>query len=125
MCTYFPISKLTKLLIFIYNKKHLMFTFYVLNLTDPNVFPPAANFQTIADIINILIPTAMIGAGVILFVMIAVSGLSILQSGGNPEKLKKAQGTLTASIAGFAIIIVSYIIIKLLDVILGLNLPFL
>jgi len=56
--------------------------------------------------------------------MIVVSGFSILQSGGNPETLKKAQQRLTYSIIGFAIIIVSYILVKLIDLILDLKLPY-
>ncbi len=99
-----------------------MFSLFVLDITTQ--FPPAQHFESIADFLNLLVPTLMIGAGVILLFMIIVSGFSILQSPGNPEALKKAQKLLTYSILGFAIIIVSYIMIKLLSVILNLKLPF-
>lgn len=99
-----------------------MFTLFILDIAQ--VFPPAKKFDSIASFINLLIPTIMISAGVILLFMIIISGFSILQSPGNPEALKKAQKLLTYSIVGFGIIVISYIIMRLINVILDLELLF-
>lgn len=99
-----------------------MSSFFALNISSQ--FPPAARFYSLSQFVNLIIPTLIIGAGVILMIMIVFAGFSILQSGGNPEALKKTQKLLTASIVGFSIIIASYIIVRLSNVVLNLKLPF-
>lgn len=100
----------------------MMFNLFVLDISS--AFPPATQFNSIASLFNLLVPTLVIGAGVVLLIMIILSGFSILQSGGNPEALKKAQKLLTYSIVGFVIIVISYVIVKLIKAIFNLPDPF-
>ena len=52
---------------------------------------------------------------VVLFVMLVNGAFSYLTSLGNPEKLKKAQGTLRYAVLGFVIFLASFLIIKIID----------
>lgn len=99
-----------------------MNSLFVLDVTK--AFPPADKYQDLASILNLLIPLIYIVAGIIFFIMIVFSGFSIIKGAGNPEELKKTQKMLTYSIVGFAIIVISYILVKLIAVIFNLNLPF-
>lgn len=61
----------------------------------------------------------------ILFIMFIVGGFSYLTSGGNPEKIKKAQGTLKFAIIGFVLFLSAFLILKAIDILfLGGNTTF-
>jgi hypothetical protein len=65
-------------------------------------------FQNILNIASSLII-------VVLFVMLVVGAFHYLTSLGNPEKLKKAQGTLRYAVIGLVIFLASYLILKVID----------
>jgi hypothetical protein len=50
----------------------------------------------------------------VLFVMIVVGAFRYLTSGGNPEQLKKAQGTLKYAIIGLVLFVCSYLILNII-----------
>ena len=52
----------------------------------------------------------------VLFVMLIVGAFSYLSSFGNPEKIKKAQGTIKFAIIGFALFVGSYLILNIIDI---------
>lgn len=52
---------------------------------------------------------------VVLFVMFIMGGFSYLTSLGNPEKLKKAQGTLRYAVVGLVIFVASFLILTVID----------
>lgn len=52
----------------------------------------------------------------VLFIMFVIGAFTYLTSFGNPEKVKKAQGTLKLALVGFLIFISSFLILKLIDV---------
>ncbi|MDH7476014.1 MAG: pilin [Microgenomates group bacterium] len=52
----------------------------------------------------------------VLFVMFVVGSFNYLTSLGNPEKVKKAQGTITYALVGFIIFIASYLILNIIDI---------
>ena len=52
---------------------------------------------------------------VVLFIMFVVGAFHYLTSLGNPEKLKKAQGTLRYAVVGLIIFLASFIILKVID----------
>ncbi len=69
-----------------------------------------------------IIPNVMMVANIILFIMIFVSGFSVISSAGNPDKNKNAKAILTASIIGFVIIFAAYWIMEALGIIMGYDL---
>lgn len=52
----------------------------------------------------------------VLFIMFVSGSFTYLTSLGNPEKLKKAQGTLKYAVIGFVLFISSFLILKIIDV---------
>ncbi len=53
---------------------------------------------------------------IVLFIMLVVGAFSYLTSLGNPEKLKKAKGTLQYAVIGLVIFLASFLILKIIDV---------
>jgi hypothetical protein len=53
---------------------------------------------------------------IVLFIMLVVGAFNYLTSLGNPEKLKKAQGTLRYAVIGLVIYLASFVILKVIDV---------
>lgn len=52
----------------------------------------------------------------VLFIMFVIGSFSYLTSFGNPEKIKKAQGTIRYAIIGFVLFIGSYLILNIIDI---------
>lgn len=52
----------------------------------------------------------------VLFIMFVAGSFNYLTALGNPEKVKKAQGTLKYAIIGFVLFVSAYIIMKTIDV---------
>lgn len=52
---------------------------------------------------------------VVLFIMFVNGAFHYLTSLGNPEKLKKAQGTLRYAVVGLIIFLASFLILKVID----------
>lgn len=98
-------------------------SFYLV-LVEPTTFAPA-RFVKISDFVNLLAPTLIIGAAVLFFILLIYAGFLYMRSEGNADELKKVKNLLTYSIIGFAIIISSFLIIKIVGLIFNIqNLPF-
>jgi len=52
---------------------------------------------------------------VVLFIMFVVGAFNYLTSLGNPEKIKKAQGTFRYAVIGLVIFLASFLILKVID----------
>lgn len=64
---------------------------------------------------NILIMSSALVI-LVLFIMFVIGSISYLTSLGNPEKIKKAQGTLKYAIIGFVLFISAYLILNIIDI---------
>lgn len=53
----------------------------------------------------------------VLFIMFVIGAFTYLTSFGNPEKVKKAQGTLKLALMGFLLFIGSFLILKIIDIV--------
>ena len=83
--------------------------------------PLGGNFQSLGDIVSGLLPYIFALAGLALLLYLILGGFEILTSGGNPETLNRGRGKLTHAIIGFIIIFVSYWLLQLLEVVLGIQ----
>lgn len=52
----------------------------------------------------------------VLFIMFVIGSFHYLTSLGNPEKIKKAQGTLKYALIGFIFFISSFLILNIIDI---------
>lgn len=73
--------------------------------------------QLISRILVFMLPLA----GVILLIVFIWGGYDFMMSQGNPEKLKSAQAKITTGIIGFILLVLSYLIVRLLSSIFGLQ----
>ena len=76
---------------------------------------------TLGTIIQELIPLVMQIGGLILFLYLLWGGVGYLVSFGNPEKMKTAWARIWQALLGFVIIFTSWWLIKLVEVIFGIN----
>ncbi|MEK7177357.1 MAG: hypothetical protein AAB705_00845 [Patescibacteria group bacterium] len=84
---------------------------------DSNSFP-AAKVTSISQIVNLALPLAMMGAGLIFLVVTLKAAFDILRNGDNPDALKKAYSSIFTAVIGLFIVVASYLVIRLLGVIL-------
>lgn len=75
----------------------------------------------IAELIGRILNLAFMIGGLILLVMIIVSGIQWMLAGGNKEALSRAQGRLTSAIIGFIILASAFAIISLIANILNVG----
>jgi hypothetical protein len=83
-----------------------------------------SSIATISDLGNIFerVVGYVLGlAGIVLFVLLLVSGFKFITSGGDPKAVEGARKTLTSAIAGLIIILVAYLILVLITNITGVN----
>jgi len=78
--------------------------------------------EGIGGIISTLLQNIYVLAGILLFILLIVGGLSFIMGAGedNPEKAKKGKQAITAALIGFVIIFCSYWIIKIIEIVTGL-----
>ena len=84
---------------------------------DPTTFP-AAKINNIGKIVNLALPLALTGAGIVFLAITLKAAFDILRNGDNPDALKKAYGSITTAVVGLIIIVFSYLAIKILGVVL-------
>lgn len=95
---------------------------YAVDISDP-ANNPIAKFANIGAILNIIIPLMTLGAGLVFLAMLIVGSFNYLTSGGSPENIKKAQGTLFSAVLGLIIVICAYLIVKTIDTIFNIGIP--
>lgn len=77
--------------------------------------------SNVAGIFNALLPYVYVFAGIILLFMLVVGGIGLMTSAGNPDKVKAGQGKITAGLIGFLIIFISYFVVQLVELMLGIK----
>lgn len=95
---------------------------YAINFSDPNV-NPLAKISTIGHLVNIFIPALISGAAILLLVMLLYGGFTWMTAGGNPENLGKAQKIMTFAILGLAIVVLSFVFVKIFTTIFNIAAP--
>jgi hypothetical protein len=80
-----------------------------------------ATSATIGDIINRAIPWIFTIAGMLLLVYLIFGGLQLMLSQGDPKAAQGAKSHITNALVGFIIIFISYWVVQLFGLILGLQ----
>lgn len=92
-----------------------------INISGQPIEGPLENINTVGDLINRLLSFLMPLAAIILLFVLIWGGYDFLMSGGTPDKIKAAQGKITAGLIGFFILIFAYLIVKIITFIFGVN----
>ncbi len=77
--------------------------------------------MTLGEIISEVLPYIFVAAGLSMFAMLIIGGFELMVSGGEPGKIKAAQGKLTGGIVGFLIVIFAYFITQIVETVFGIN----
>lgn len=80
-------------------------------------------YQSIGSFISIVLPNIYVIAGVILFLLMIFGGFTYIKNAGkgDEEAVKKGQQAITAALIGFLIIFLSYWIIRIVEIVTGIN----
>jgi len=92
------------------------------DFSDKNI-NPAAKFDSITSLVNLIVPLMMIVGGIITLTMLLLGAYKYLTSQGNPEKISKAQSVIIYAIIGLFLIVASFIITKIIGFVLKVNMP--
>lgn len=77
--------------------------------------------KNLGEMISQLLPYILGFAGLALFVMLVLGGITLMTAAGDPAKSKDGYGKITASLIGFLIIFISYFVTQIIEVILGIK----
>jgi hypothetical protein len=75
------------------------------------------------DLVSLILQIAIVIAGVILLFLLVGSGIQMIHGAGNsdPKATAGAHNAMTYAIAGFILILFAYVIIRIIESILGVN----
>ncbi len=92
-----------------------------INIGGQEIEGPLKNINNLAELTNTIISFLIPIAAVILLFVLISGGYDYLMSQGESTKLKTANAKLTAGIIGFALLVFSYFIVKLIALVFGLQ----
>ena len=92
------------------------------NLPTSDPTAPITEWKNIGDIVSRLLIYIFPLAGIATFIYLLIGGFGYLTAASNEEAAKKAQGQITNALIGFLIIFLSYWIVRILEIILGIEL---
>lgn len=78
-------------------------------------------YQSIGAFISSVLPNVYVVAGIILFVILVVGGIMVIINAGQGDEEKTAQGkkAITAAVIGLVIVLISWWIMKIIEVLTG------
>ena len=91
---------------------------YAIEIKDK--FAPAC-LTTIGQLLNVILPLMMSGAALIFLGMTLFGAFNLLTHGDNPEGIKKAYSTIVFAVIGLFIVIASFVGVKLIGKLLGVD----
>jgi succinate dehydrogenase hydrophobic anchor subunit len=79
-------------------------------------------FNTLGEIVSRVVNFFLIPiSGVILLLVFIWAGYDFMTSEGNPEKIKSAQAKMTTGIIGIVLLVLAFLIVKVVELILGIR----
>lgn len=93
------------------------------------LYDPAAGRGTICSseaecigrIVSDLLPYVYVIAGLLMLVMLIVGGVTLMTAAGDQNKTKEGYGKIQAGIIGFIIIFISFFVVQIVEVVLGVR----
>ena len=95
---------------------------YAVDLSDTTV-NPLAKFGDLGGILNVVIPTLILGAALIFLGALLYGGYTIITAGGEPKNLQKAQSIMKYALIGLIIVVLSFLLTKVIEILLNIDLP--
>jgi hypothetical protein len=82
---------------------------------------PVTKFDGMGSLISGILPYVIGFAGLCLFIMLILGGITLMTAAGDPAKSKDGYGKISAGLIGFLIIFVSYFVTQIVEVVLGIK----
>ena len=79
---------------------------------------PLKQFDSVAAIVNVILPTMYIVGAFIFLAMLVYGAFTFLTSGGDAEKVAKARKTITYTVIGLLVVVTAVLIVNLISFIL-------
>jgi hypothetical protein len=95
------------------------------NLGDAYLLDPskqttvAETYSSPASLINTILPNIFMFAGVLLFVFVVVAGFKMVLSPDDKKGAEESKKAITYAITGFAVLLGSYWIVQIIEIITG------
>ncbi len=90
----------------------------ILELADSNL----GNWDSISDIVSQVLAYVFPIAGILVFIYLLYGGFNLMLAAGNEEGIREGKAKITNALIGFLIIFVSYWIVQILEIVLGIKL---
>lgn len=78
-------------------------------------------FGNVGGIVSELLPYVYVLAGLGLLLMLIMGGIGLMTAAGNPKKIETARGRITGGLIGFLLVFISYFVVQLVEVMLGVS----
>jgi len=78
-------------------------------------------FADLGEIVSGVLPYIYVLAGVGLLLMLISGGIGLMTAGGDPKKTASGYGKIINAFIGFLLVFVSYFVMQLLEVLLGVS----
>jgi hypothetical protein len=82
---------------------------------------PGLKFTNLGSIFSELLKYVLVAAGLYLFAQLVLGGIDLMFAAGEPGKIKSAGDRITNAFIGFIIIFVSYFIVQIVQLVLGIK----
>lgn len=92
-----------------------------IEINGQSIEGPLEGINNIGDLINRILPFLITFSGVILLLVLIWGGYDFITSQGDAQKVKSAQAKITTGIIGFVLLIISYLLVRLIAKIFGLE----
>lgn len=76
---------------------------------------------SLGSIISVILPYILVFAGLFLLVTLISGGIALMTAAGDAGKTKAGYGKITAGLIGFLIIFVSFFVVQIVEVLLGVK----
>jgi len=120
---------------YLYSKKHHFYSIIQTNMNPVLAFnlkdiqlgqnsgTLGGSYATTSSIISIILKTSITVASIIFLGLLIFGGISFIMNAGSgdPKKAGQGQAAITNALIGFAIVLLAYTIIQIIEVITGLN----
>ena len=84
-------------------------------ISPPGLDPSFNESNIITRLISVFLPAIFSIAGFITVIIIVISGIQFITSSGNPEAAAGARGRLIFALVGFALIILAFAILQIVN----------
>lgn len=75
----------------------------------------------LGTLVSVFTSNAIVIAGVVFLFLLVFAGIRFISAGGDPQKIAQAWQVITYAIIGFIIVIASYLIVRVVEAVLGLS----